>query len=76
MDQTGVFNPGAENGAKLPFSVVISDDAVVENTESFYVQLVELEPALQVINPNRSTVFIQDNDGKLRLNVNRIKKKN
>ena len=49
---------------------------MVENTESFYVQLVELEPALQVINPNRSTVSIQDNDGKLRLNVNRIKKKN
>ena len=64
MDQIGQFNPGAGNGATISFSISISDDIVVENTESFYVQLVELDSALQVINPNRSTVLIQDNDGK------------
>lgn len=69
LDRTGIFSPGASDGAKLAFSVVISDDEVVENTESFYVQLAEIDPALQVINPNRSTVLIQDNDGKWYMNV-------
>lgn len=63
LDQIGGFNPGVGNGAKVSFSIVISDDVVVENTESFFVQLAEINSALQIVNPNRSTVFIQDNDG-------------
>ncbi|CAB3981091.1 tandem-95 repeat, partial [Paramuricea clavata] len=62
LDQIGVFNPGVGNDAKVSFSIVISNDVVVENTESFFVQLAEINSALQIVNPNRSTVFIQDND--------------
>ena len=63
VNQIGQFNPGAGNGATVSFSIPISDDVVVENTESFYVQLAKVDSALQVVNPNRSTVLIQDNDG-------------
>ena len=64
MDQIGTFNPGVGAGSKVSFSIPISNDVVVENTESFFAQLAQVDPALQVVNPNRSTVFIQDNDGK------------
>ncbi len=64
MDQIGTFNPGVGAGSTVSFSIPISDDVVVENTESFFVQLAQVDSVLQVVNPNRSTVFIQDNDGK------------
>ena len=64
MDQIGTFNPGVGAGSTVLFSIPISDDVVVENTESFFVQLAQVDSVLQVVNPNRSTVFIQDNDGK------------
>ena len=63
LDETGQFNPGVGVGATVSFSIPISDDFVAENTESFYVQLVEVDSALKVTSPNQSTVFIQDNDG-------------
>jgi hypothetical protein len=69
LNQIGKFDPGDGDGATVSFTIPISDDVVVENTESFYVQLVELNPALRVINPNRSTVFIQDNDGEFKIQM-------
>ncbi|XP_028399458.1 uncharacterized protein LOC114522881 [Dendronephthya gigantea] len=62
LEQVGRFSAGLGNGATLSISIDISDDVVVENTEDFYVQLAEIDSALQVANPNRSIVYIQDND--------------
>ena len=63
IDQTGSFSSGVGDGATVSFSIPINDDNVVENSETFHVQLAQIDPALLVVNPNRSNVLIQDNDG-------------
>ena len=46
------------------FDITIMDDNVVENTESFALEVTTFQVGVTIGTPSRTTVEITDNDGK------------